>query len=109
MLRVTTIYCPAKLLRRQRLHCQGFELLEPMLILATELNPGFHYNLSVAGDTFVDVAVVFPYARDMLASGYFRPIVGVDIAHMNTIIMSNLPRSLLSKMYLKTNCCMVEY
>jgi hypothetical protein len=25
-------------------HCQGFELLEPMLILATELNPGFHYN-----------------------------------------------------------------
>jgi hypothetical protein len=81
-------------------HTKGFELLEPLLVLAKELNPGLLFNLSVAGDTFTEVQVVFPYARDMLTSGYFRPIVGVDIAHMKTVIMSTLPRTMLSKMYL---------
>jgi hypothetical protein len=53
-------------------HTEGFELLEPLLlVLAKELNPGLLYNLSVAGDTFTEVQVVFPYARDMITSGYF--------------------------------------
>jgi hypothetical protein len=29
-------------------HTEGFELLEPLLVLAKELNPGLLYNLSVA-------------------------------------------------------------
>ena len=85
-------------------HAESFNKIEPYLFEIAKLNHGMHYRIDRNDDTslFHRLIIIPHYTTSILQ--YMYPIVGLDSAHMKTIVVSNAtkssPRMLLEKLYI---------
>ena len=85
-------------------HKESFNLIEPYLYEMRNLNEGLNYKIDRAPDTHIFKRLIIVPHYATAVSQYMYPVVGLDCAHMKTIVVSHtsdtMSRTLLEKLYI---------
>ena len=84
-------------------HAASFNKIEPYLSELQKLNPGLCFKLDRVNDgVFFQRLIIVPHYTQSILQ-YIYPVLGLDSAHMKTIVISNasqgMSRTLLEKLF----------